>query len=72
MVLYAFINIPKEKIKEWFRETWWFVRLIFPLLLIGVSVVRIIRKILPEIWIKSWLGEKSLSTSFLANSYRCY
>ncbi len=66
MALYAFINIPKDKMKDWLRETWWFVKLIFPLLLIGVFVVGIIGKILPEMWIRSYLGGKSLSASFLA------
>ncbi len=66
MIFYAFLRIPKEKIKEWLRETWWFVKLIFPLLLIGVFIVGIIGEILPETWIKSWLGGKDLSASFLA------
>jgi len=66
MVIYAIINIPKEKISDWLRETWWFIRLIFPLLLLGVFIVGIIGKILPEEWIKTWLGGKSLSASFFA------
>uniref|UniRef100_A0A7V5XFV8 Permease n=1 Tax=Thermodesulfobacterium geofontis TaxID=1295609 RepID=A0A7V5XFV8_9BACT len=66
MVIYAFTNIPKEKINDWLRETWWFIRLIFPLLLLGVFIVGIIGKILPEEWIKTWLGGKSLSASFFA------
>jgi len=66
MVIYAIINIPKDKIRDWLRETWWFIRLIFPLLLLGVFIVGIIGKILPEEWIKTWLGGKSLSASFFA------
>ncbi len=66
MVIYAITNIPKEKIKNWLRETWWFVKLIFPFLLLGVFVVGIIGKILPEEWIRTWLGGKSLSASFFA------
>lgn len=63
---FALVSKSKEAIKGWMRETWWFVRIIFPLLLIGVFVVGIIGKILPEDWIKSWLGGSGVSPSFLA------
>lgn len=66
MVIYAVKILSKEKIKDWLRETLWFVRIIFPLLLIGVFIVGIIGKILPEEWIKSWLGGNQVSASFLA------
>lgn len=66
MVIYAVKVLPKQKIKDWLRETWWFVRIIFPLLLIGVFIVGIIGKILPEDWIKNWLGGNGIIASFLA------
>ena len=66
MVIYALKVVDREKIKEWLRETWWFVRIIFPLLLIGVFIVGIIGKILPEEWIRSWLGGKGVFSSFFA------
>jgi uncharacterized membrane protein YraQ (UPF0718 family) len=47
-------------------ETWWFVRLIFPLLLVGVFVVGVIGKLLPEEWVRTALGGSSVSASFLA------
>lgn len=66
MVIYAAKMLSKEKIKEWLRETWWFVKIIFPLLLIGVFIVGVIGAILPEEWIKSWLGGNRISASFFA------
>ncbi|CUS85377.1 hypothetical protein JGI16_108010 [Candidatus Kryptonium thompsonii] len=39
MVLYAVFKISKEKTKAWLFETWFFVRLIFPFLLVGVFIV---------------------------------
>jgi hypothetical protein len=65
MVIYALKILPKEKLKDWLRETWWFVRIIFPLLLIGVFIVGIIGEALPEDWIKTWLGGNGLLASFL-------
>ena len=66
MVVYTAKMLSKEKIKEWLRETWWFVKIIFPLLLIGVFIVGIIGAILPEEWIKTWLGGNKISASFFA------
>jgi len=63
---YAFWAKTKEEIRRWMRETWWFVRLIFPLLLGGVFVVGIIGALLPEAWVTEWLGGSSLRSSFLA------
>jgi hypothetical protein len=33
---YAWKTLDRGKIREWFKESWWFVRIIFPLLLAGV------------------------------------
>ena len=66
MAIYAAKVLPKEKIKDWLRESWWFVKIIFPLLLIGVFIVGVIGAILPEEWIKNWLGGNGISASFFA------
>lgn len=63
---YAWKVKTREQIKDWLRETWWFVRTIFPLLLAGVFVVGIVGKLLPEAWVQKWLGGSSLRASFLA------
>jgi len=62
--VWRFIEI--ERIKAWMRETWWFVRIIFPLLLAGVFIVGIIGALLPQEWIETWLGGAGLRQSFLA------
>jgi uncharacterized membrane protein YraQ (UPF0718 family) len=64
--IYAFWAKPKEELKRWMGETWWFVRLIFPLLLVGVFVIGVIGKLLPEEWVRTALGGSSVSASFLA------
>ncbi|MGQ9618074.1 MAG: permease [Candidatus Aminicenantia bacterium] len=65
-VIYALKLIPKEKIYDWLRETWFFVKIIFPLLLLGVFVVGIIGKLLPENFVRSWLGGNGIPSSFFA------
>lgn len=66
MSIYAFKTLSREMLKDWLMETWWFVRIIFPLLLVGVFIVGVIGKILPEDWIRNWLGGNTLLASFLA------
>ncbi|MFA7465115.1 MAG: permease, partial [Syntrophales bacterium] len=62
----AFRKLTKDEIKQWLRESWWFVKIIFPLLILGVFLVGIIGKLLPEEWIRSWLGGNGITASFLA------
>ena len=64
--LYAVRSEPREWLEQWLRETWWFVKIIFPLLLLGVFLVGVIGKLLPEDWIKTWLGGNGVVASFLA------
>lgn len=63
---YAWKVIAPEKIRLWMAETWWFVKTILPLLLGGVFLVGIIGHLLPESWIREWLGGNGLTASFLA------
>jgi len=63
---YAWKTLERDRIWAWLRESWWFVRMIFPLLLVGVFIVGIIGELLPEEWIETWLGGVGLRQSFLA------
>ena len=66
LAVYAWKALGKDEIASWLRESWWFVKIIFPLLLLGVFLVGVIGKLLPEEWIRSWLGGNGLAASFLA------
>jgi uncharacterized membrane protein YraQ (UPF0718 family) len=66
VAFYARRILSKERIGEWLRETLFFVRIIFPLLLGGVFVVGVIGKILPATWVENWLGGNGVLASFLA------
>ncbi|OPY10845.1 MAG: putative permease [Syntrophaceae bacterium PtaB.Bin038] len=63
---YALKMFSTDEVKSWLRETWWFVRIILPLLLAGVFAVGVIGKLLPEAWIRQWLGGNGVTASFLA------
>jgi hypothetical protein len=64
--IYTFKVKASEEIRQWMKETWWFVRIIFPLLLGGVFIVGVIGKLLPQQWVESWLGGSGVFASFLA------
>jgi uncharacterized membrane protein YraQ (UPF0718 family) len=66
MFVYAFKVKALDEIKRWLKESWWFVRIIFPLLLLGVFIVGVIGKLLPQEIIQKWLGGSGLRASFLA------
>ena len=66
VAVYALKTLDRERISAWLKETWWFVRIIFPLLLAGVFVVGIIGAVLPREWIETWLGGNGLRQSFFA------
>lgn len=66
VAVYALRAFDGDRIRAWLRETWWFVRIIFPLLLAGVFIVGIIGALLPQEWIETWLGGAGLRQSFLA------
>lgn len=63
---FAFYAKTWKEIKSWLKETWWFIKIIFPLLLAGVFIVGIIGKILPQEFIQSWLAGRGILPSFLA------
>lgn len=44
---YAFSSQNRDRLMEWMRETWWFVKTIFPLLLGGVFLVGVLGEVLP-------------------------
>jgi uncharacterized membrane protein YraQ (UPF0718 family) len=66
LTAYAWKALSREEIEAWIRESWWFVKIIFPLLLAGVFLVGVIGKLLPEEWIRAWLGGNGLLASFFA------
>jgi len=65
-LIYARKSLTGEETKNWLRETWWFVRMIVPLLLLGVFIVGVIGKLLPKEFVSKWVGGNSVLAAFLA------
>ena len=66
VVAYATWTKTHEEIRHWLEETWWFIRIIFPLLLLGVFIVGVIGAVLPQSWVQGYMGGSGLLASFFA------
>jgi uncharacterized membrane protein YraQ (UPF0718 family) len=66
VVAYATWTKTREEIRHWLEETWWFVRIIFPLLLLGVFIVGIIGAVLPQSWVQGYMGGNGIPAAFFA------
>jgi uncharacterized membrane protein YraQ (UPF0718 family) len=53
-------RLQVQEVRDWLAESWRFVKQIFPLLVIGVFGVGIIRQIIRPEWIESLAGRNSL------------
>ena len=59
---------PDEN-RQWLSETWKLVKLIFPMLLIGVFIAGIIKVMLPPEYIARWVGGNSIQANILASMF---
>lgn len=66
IAIYAWRTKSRQEIRHWLGETWWFVRIILPLLLAGVFIVGVIGALLPQQLVEKLVGGNSLRASFIA------
>ncbi len=57
----------KDEIFLWLSETWKLVKLIIPVLLIGVFFAGVIKAILPSSWVAHFVGGNSILANFVAS-----
>ncbi len=55
--------LDREGLRSWLLETWFFVRTIVPLLLIGVFVAGMLRVVIPANFVKQYFGGTSLTAT---------
>ena len=51
----------REEIKSWMNETWGFAKTIAPLLLVGVFVSGMVKAVLPQEFVTTYMGSNSLT-----------
>lgn len=70
IALTAYLSIKwfsKEELKSWMGETWFLIKQITPLLLIGVFFAGIMVEVLPKEIVASLVGGSSLASNFVAS-----
>lgn len=58
-------SFEPEQVQEWLWETWRFVKQIFPLLIVGVFAVGVIRPLIRPEWIEAVAGSNTLFGNFV-------
>ena len=56
----------RDENKAWMNETWFFTKMILPLLLVGVFAAGIIGALIPEDLVAEYVGSNTLSANLLA------
>ncbi|MFZ5898787.1 MAG: permease [Bacillota bacterium] len=67
LVLVLWKWFTKDEVKQWLYETGKLVRLIFPILIVGVFVAGALKVIIPQSWITASVGGNSLLSNFIAS-----
>jgi len=60
IIFFARYRLEAEEVRNWLWESWRFMKQIFPLLVIGVFIVGIIRQIIRPEWIESLAGQNTI------------
>ncbi|MDH4366702.1 MAG: permease [Dehalococcoidia bacterium] len=66
LVFVAWRGLGRDNVLSWMRETWFFVRTILPLLLVGVFVAGMLRVVIPAEFIGRYFGSTTLGATLAA------
>jgi len=66
LVLVVRHTLSRDEVKSWMKETWFFVRTIVPLLLIGVFVAGMLRVVIPADFVGKYFGSSTVGATLAA------
>ena len=66
---WALKKITREENKQWMSETWFFVKTILPLLLVGVFLAGIFASVIPERIVAEYVGSNTIWANIIAVSF---
>ena len=66
LVLVIRHTLSRDEVKSWMKETWFFVRSILPLLLIGVFVAGMLRVVIPADFVGKYFGSSTVGATLAA------
>lgn len=63
LVVVARKALSKDSFRSWMRETWFFVRTILPLLLVGIFIAGMLRAVIPAEFVQEHFGGSTLTAN---------
>ncbi|MCJ7514858.1 MAG: permease [Dehalococcoidia bacterium] len=66
LVLVVRHTLSRDEVNSWMKETWFFVRSILPLLLIGVFVAGMLRVVIPADFVGKYFGSSTVGATLAA------
>jgi len=66
LVFVAWRGLGRDNVLSWMRETWFFVRTILPLLLVGVFAAGMLRVVIPAEFVGRYFGSTTLGATLAA------
>ena len=69
LVLVVRHTLSRNEVMSWMRETWFFVRTIAPLLLIGVFVAGMLRVVIPADFVGQYFGSSTVGATLAAGLF---
>ncbi|MCE7741570.1 MAG: hypothetical protein GOP50_03850 [Candidatus Heimdallarchaeota archaeon] len=69
VAVYALKKFDREDSKEWMRETWIFVKKIFPYLIIGVFLAGMLRQLIPPEFIQNLAGRNTVVANLVGVTF---
>jgi len=66
LVLVVRHTLTRDEVMSWMRETWFFVRTIVPLLLVGVFVAGVLRAVIPSDFVAKYFGSSTVLATLAA------
>ncbi len=67
IIYFCLLRFEQNEVKLWLAETWNLIKLITPVLIIGVFAAGIIKVIMPPNWVSSYVGGNTLIGNFIAS-----
>jgi uncharacterized membrane protein YraQ (UPF0718 family) len=69
ILVYVIRRFDKEEAKEWMRETWFFVKKIFPYLIIGVFIAGMLKELIPPEFIQNLVGKNTVVANIVGVTF---
>ena len=66
LLIFIFKRIKSEDIRPWFTETWFFVKSIFPLIIIGITIAGFLKFFIPNDLVAALVGQNTVFANLIA------